>query len=97
LRRRVSKANGGEIGAWDMRKKLSKYARIGGKALILAAPVLLAASVAIPAGLDRLSAEFQSGKEILVFATPAPSPVAPAAPGGNVVYDKTLNIPPGVA
>jgi hypothetical protein len=50
----------------------------------------------MPGGLDRLSAEFQSGGEIATIATPAASPV-PGAPGGVVVYDKTLNIPPGVA
>lgn len=79
-----------------MRDRLNTYARIGSKALIFAAPLLLAASVAMPAALQRLSAEFQSGSEIATVATPAASPV-PGAPGGVVVYDKTLNIPPGVA
>ena len=47
--------------------------------------------------VQRLSAEFQnSGGEIVTAATPAPSPV-PGAPGGAVVYDKTLTVPPGVA
>ena len=46
--------------------------------------------------LQRLSAEFQSGGEIATIATPAASPT-PGAPGGVVVYDKTLSIPAGVA
>lgn len=79
-----------------MRDRISRCVRVGSKALIFAAPLLLAASVAIPAALERLSAEFQSPGEISTTATPAASPV-PGAPGGVVVYDKTLNIPPGVA
>ncbi len=79
-----------------MRVRLSRYARVGGKALIIAAPLVLAANIAFPAALDRLSAEFQSGKEISTVATPAAAPV-PGAIGGTVVYDKTLSIPPGVA
>ena len=48
--------------------------------------------------VQRLSAEFQNaGGEIFTQATPAPSPVPPGAPGGSVVYDKTLTVPPGVA
>lgn len=80
-----------------MREKSNRYARIASRVLIFAAPLLLAASVAMPAALQRLSAEFQSGSEIFTTATPAPSPAAAGAPGGIVVYDKTLNIPPGVA
>jgi hypothetical protein len=72
-----------------MRDRISRYARVGSKVLIFAAPLLLAASVAFPAALDRLSAEFQSPGEISTITTPAG--------GGVVVYDKTLNIPPGVA
>ena len=78
-----------------MRNRISRYIRVGSKALGIAAPLLLAAGVAIPAALDRLSAEFQSPGEITTTATPAASPV-PGAPGGIVIYDKTLNIPPGV-
>lgn len=79
-----------------MRDRISRYARVGSKALILAAPLLLAASVVIAGGLERLSAEFQSGGEISTTATPAAVPTA-GAPGGIVVYDKTLQIPKGVA
>jgi uncharacterized lipoprotein YbaY len=66
------------------------------RTMMLAAPVLLAASMASAAALDRLSAEFQAPGEISTTATPAASPVPPAI-GGVVVYDKTLSIPPGVA
>jgi len=79
-----------------MRDRISRYARVGSKALIFVAPLLFAASVAMPAALERLSAEFQSQEEISTTATPAAVPV-PGAPGGVVVYDKTLSIPPGVA
>jgi len=79
-----------------MRDRISRYARVESKALIFAAPLMLVASAAMPGGLDRLSAEFQSQVEIATVATPAASPV-PGNPGGVVVYDKTLNIPPGVA
>lgn len=79
-----------------MRNRISKYARGASRALVIAAPLLLIAGVAIPAALERLSAEFQSPGEISTTATPAASPTA-GAPGGIVVYDKTLNIPPGVA
>jgi hypothetical protein len=78
-----------------MRDRPKPNIRIAGRVLIFAAPLLLAATVAMPAALERLSAEFQSGSEIETFATPAASPV-PGDPGGVVVYDKTLNIPPGV-
>jgi hypothetical protein len=85
-----------------MRVRLSRYVRVGSKALLFATPFLLAASVAIPSSffsssLERLSAEYQSGTEIHTAATPAASPVPVGAPGGAVVYDKTLNIGPGVA
>jgi hypothetical protein len=54
--------------------------------------------MAISSTLNRLSAEFQnSGGEISTNATAAPSPVPLGAPGGITVYDKTLNIPSGVA
>jgi len=53
-----------------MGNRISMYARIGSKALIFAAPLLLAASVASPGGLQRLSAEFQSPGEVLTSATP---------------------------
>jgi hypothetical protein len=73
-----------------MRNRTSTYARIGSRALIFAAPLILAASVAISGGLQRLSAEFQgAGGEIATTATPGA--------GGTVVYDKTLQIPKGVA
>src|SRR5258708_11209446 len=48
--------------------------------------------------VQRVSAEFQNAQgEISTLAPPAPSPVPPGAPGGSVVYDKTLTVPPGVA
>ena len=72
-----------------MRKRISTYARIASKVLIFAAPLMLAASVAISGGLQRLSAEFQAPGEITTTTTPAG--------GGVVVYDKTLQIPKGVA
>ena len=79
-----------------MRDRISRYVRIGSTALIFAAPLMLAASVATAGGLERLSAEFQSPGEISTTATPIAAG-NPGAPGGTVVYDKTLNIPKGVA
>ncbi len=78
-----------------MREQIRRCARIGSRVLVLAAPLLLVASLGMSASLERLSAEFQSQFEISTTSTPVAS--GPTAPGGIVVYDKTLNIPPGVA
>jgi hypothetical protein len=77
------------------------------RSLIFAAPMLLVASLASAAGLDRLSAEFQSPPAVTtgtnssvfgeIFTTATPILSGAGFPGGTVVYDKTLNIPPGVA
>ena len=81
-----------------MRVRLNRTVRFGLKVLVVAAPFVLAANMAVSSALNRLSAEFQNaGGEISTSATVAPSPVPPGAPGGMVVYDKTLNIPSGVA
>jgi hypothetical protein len=81
-----------------MRVRLNRTVRIGLKVLVVAAPFLLAANMAVSSTLNRLSAEFQNaGGEISTIATAAPSPVPLGAPGGTTVYDKTLNIPSGVA
>jgi len=81
-----------------MRVRLNRTVRIGLKVLVVAAPFVLAANMAISSTLNRLSAEFQNaGGEISTVATAAPSPVPLGAPGGTTVYDKTLNIPSGVA
>jgi hypothetical protein len=80
-----------------MRVRLNRTVRIGLKVLVVAAPFVLAANMAVSSTLNRLSAEFQNPGEISTNATAAPSPVPLGAPGGMVVYDKTLNIPSGVA
>jgi hypothetical protein len=79
-----------------MRERIRRFARIGSRVLMLAVPVLLVASLGFSAALERLSAEFQSQSEIATTATPI-GVGTPGFPGGAVVYDKTLNIPPGVA
>jgi hypothetical protein len=81
-----------------MRVRSNRKIWIGLKLLVVAAPLLLAAKITFSSSLNRLSAEFQNaGGEISTNATPAPSPVPLGAPGGITVYDKTLNIPSGVA
>jgi len=81
-----------------MRVRSNRKIWIGLKVLVVAAPLLLATKIAFSSSLNRLSAEFQNaGGEIFTNATAAPSPAPVGAPGGTVVYDKTLNIPSGVA
>ncbi len=57
-----------------MRNRISRYARVGSRALVIAAPLLLVAGVAISAALERLSAEFRSSEEISTIANPGRFP-----------------------
>ena len=64
---------------------------VGLSAILIAAGAVTATAAA----LQRLSSEFQSGGEISTSATPIAAP-DPAAPGGVVVYDKTISLPQDV-
>jgi hypothetical protein len=66
------------------------------KVVLAAIAIAVAAATANAGALLRLSTEFQSQTEIFTTAVPIAAP-SPGAPGGTVVYDKTISIPLNVA